>query len=70
VDATRTEQFRILTVAQVAERLGVSIQVVYRMIYRGDLQTLRVGRGRRIREADLLDWLSAASEAVSESSPM
>jgi len=60
VEVNSADQFRILTVAQVADRLDVNIQVVYRMIYRGDLPTLRIGNGHRIREVDLLAWLSSA----------
>lgn len=45
------------TVAEVARQLRVSNMTVYRLVRAGDLPAVRVGRGYRIREKDLLDYL-------------
>jgi excisionase family DNA binding protein len=43
----------LLTIHETAERLGVSHLTVYRLIKRGRLRALRVGRDFRIRGSDL-----------------
>lgn len=48
-----------LTVAEVARRLRVSNMTVYRIVQAGELPAVRVGRGYRIREDDLLRYLDA-----------
>lgn len=45
------------TVAEVARQLRVSNMTVYRLVRAGDLPAVRVGRGYRIREKDLLAYL-------------
>ncbi len=47
----------LLTPAEVAGRLKVSLPTVYRWIRSGALPCLRVGRGRRIRESALQAFL-------------
>jgi excisionase family DNA binding protein len=47
------------TVAEVARRLRVSNMTVYRLVKSGQLPAVRVGRGYRIREADLQRYLEA-----------
>lgn len=49
---------RLLTAAEVAEDLRVSTMTVYRLIRRGDLPAVRVGRNYRVRVADLETYLS------------
>jgi prophage regulatory protein len=48
-----------LTVAQVAERLGISEATLFRMLSRGEgPPSYRIGGRRRYwRESDVLDWL-------------
>lgn len=63
-DALPDAAFRIFTVPEVAEKMGVSKQSVYRMIYRDGLPTLRIARGGiRIRESHLAAWLDSLSHA-------
>lgn len=50
---------RFATVAEVARRLRVSNMTVYRLVKSGQLPAVRVGRGYRIREADLQRYLEA-----------
>lgn len=45
------------TVAEVARQLRVSNMTVYRLVRNGELPAVKVGRGYRIREKDLLDYL-------------
>ena len=45
------------TVAEVARRLRVSNMTVYRLVRSGDLPAVRVGRGYRIRETDVMEYL-------------
>jgi excisionase family DNA binding protein len=50
---------RLLTVAEVANVIRVSRMTVYRLIRRGQLKAIRVGRNYRVREDDLNDYLEA-----------
>ena len=50
-----TTRFR--TVSEVARQLRVSNMTVYRLVKAGELPAIRVGRGYRIREQDLLHYL-------------
>jgi excisionase family DNA binding protein len=50
---------RFSTVAEVAERLGVSDRTVYRWIANGELVAHRLGGSVRISEADLELFLAA-----------
>jgi excisionase family DNA binding protein len=50
---------RLLSVAAVAERLGVSQKTVRRMIDRGELPAHRVGKLLRIGEGSLDGYLAA-----------
>jgi excisionase family DNA binding protein len=53
---------RLLTVAEVATVIRVSRMTVYRLIRRGQLKAIRVGRNYRVREDDLELYLE--SQAV------
>ncbi|MEX0873443.1 MAG: helix-turn-helix domain-containing protein [Actinomycetota bacterium] len=53
---------RLLTVAEVALAMRVSRMTVYRLIRRGQLKAIRVGRNYRVREYDLNEYLE--SQAV------
>lgn len=50
---------RFATVAEVARRLRVSNMTVYRLVKSGELPAVRVGRGYRIPEQELLRYLEA-----------
>ncbi len=47
----------LLTAADVADELRVSTMTVYRLVRRGDLPAVRVGRNYRIRRRDLTAYL-------------
>jgi excisionase family DNA binding protein len=47
----------LLTAAEVAEKLRVSTMTVYRLIRRGELPAVRVGRNYRVRSGDLETYL-------------
>ncbi|MBA2726084.1 MAG: helix-turn-helix domain-containing protein [Actinobacteria bacterium] len=48
---------RFATVAEVARQLRVSNMTVYRLVKAGQLPAVRVGRGYRIREQDVIRYL-------------
>jgi excisionase family DNA binding protein len=54
----------LLTVAEVAATMRVSNMTVYRLIKKGDLPALRVGKNYRIRESDVDAYLSERSVQV------
>lgn len=56
----------LLTVSEVASTMRVSNMTVYRLIKRGELAAVRVGKSYRIRETDLERFLDARSVAVEE----
>lgn len=55
---------RLLTVAEVANVIRVSRMTVYRLIRRGQLKAIRVGRNYRVRSDDLDTYLD--SQAVTD----
>jgi excisionase family DNA binding protein len=55
---------RLLTVGDVAGILAVSNMTVYRLIKRGELAAIRVGKNYRIRESDVDRYLSDRSVKV------
>jgi len=48
---------QLLTAAEVADHLRVSTMTVYRLVRRGELPAVRVGRNYRVRAADLAAYL-------------
>lgn len=50
---------RFVTVSEVALLIRVSRMTVYRLIKQGALPAVRVGRGYRLREADVHRYLNA-----------
>lgn len=54
---------RLMTVVEVATVMRVSRMTVYRLIRRGHLKAIRVGRNYRVREDDLNEYLE--KQAVS-----
>ena len=55
---------QLLTVAEVAERLKLSVSLIYAMVNAGTLPSLRVGNGRgsiRFREGDVQEYLDGCA---------
>lgn len=48
----------LLTAAEVADQLRVSTMTIYRLIRRGELPAVRVGRNYRVRVQDLEAYLA------------
>ena len=57
---------RLLKVPEVADRLGLSKSTVYVMITRGDIPSVTIGatRTRRVREAELDEWIRGFGATV------
>jgi excisionase family DNA binding protein len=55
------ERERLLSVGDVADRLGVSTATVYKLCSRGDLGHLRVLNSIRVRMADLVTFISSGA---------
>lgn len=53
----------LLTAAEVADQLRVSTMTIYRLIRRGELPAVRVGRTYRVRATDLDAYLAAQTIA-------
>jgi excisionase family DNA binding protein len=54
---TSTEQQPFLTPQEVSDLLRVSVYTVRRWIKEGHLPAYKIGRGWRIRESDIGEWL-------------
>lgn len=52
---------RLLTVAEVAAHMRVSNMTVYRLIKRGELPAIRVGKNYRLRGRDVAAYLDASA---------
>jgi excisionase family DNA binding protein len=48
----------LLTVAEAAVMLNVGRTLLYKLMYRGDLPYVRIGRTRRVHMKDLIDLIS------------
>jgi excisionase family DNA binding protein len=48
----------LLTAAEVADQLRVSTMTIYRLIRRGELPAVRIGRNYRVRAEDLDAYLA------------
>lgn len=55
----------LLTPKEVAERLAVSETTVHRLVARGELPAIRVGRQWRFAPADVESYLARTREAAS-----
>lgn len=51
---------QVLTLTEVASRLGVSVETVRRLIKSGALKAAKVGGQFRVREEDLNDYIRRA----------
>jgi excisionase family DNA binding protein len=54
----------MLSVAEVAERLGCSPDTVQRLIAAGELPAYRIGGRLKVNEADLAEYLNRARVAT------
>lgn len=56
---------QLLKIPEVAARLGVARSTVYELMARGELRSVAPGgtRTRRIREADLDEWIRRETES-------
>lgn len=62
--ATHTPE-RVYTVEEIASHLGTHHNNVYRMLQRGDLRCVRVGRNIRVPASALDDFLAGPSGPTS-----
>lgn len=58
-----TVQPLLLTIPDVAIKLGVCRATVYNLIYRNSLPTIRLGNARRIHPDSLAEWLKQQESA-------
>ena len=58
IDNSTVTGAHILTMAEVAAILGVSMPTVYKLAKMHDFPCFRVGRGLRVREDHLTEWIS------------
>jgi len=56
----------LLTIAQAADLLAVCEFTVRRLIWRGDLRSVRIGRALRVRRDDLHTWIAENTERNGE----
>ncbi len=61
---TAAEPEELLTLRETVEFLGISKQTLYRMMERGELKGVRVGRQWRFRKADLAAYLERGPAAI------
>lgn len=57
---------QLLTVAQSCERLSLSRNAVYALISAGTLPSVKIGSSRRVRVADLDEFIRSLREPSSE----
>jgi excisionase family DNA binding protein len=46
-------------VAEVAERLAMSVSKVWQLVLSGEIPSVHVGRSRRVRSTDLTTWMES-----------
>lgn len=56
------EPERLLTVREVADRLGISLSSAYRIANSGSLRVRRISGARRVRPEDLEQFIEASLE--------
>ena len=57
-------RIQMLTMQEVADRLGVSLQRAYEMGRCGLLPIVRMGRQIRVEEARLMSWIESGGRAL------
>ena len=63
----RMKTSRLLTSAQVAERLGLTVKAVYMKVYRNELPHVKFGTGNaslRFDEDEIQAWIDARRKGV------
>lgn len=60
----RTPQLRLLTMKEVAERLGIKLQRAYEMARLGLLPVVRLGRQIRVEEGRLVSWIEGGGRGL------
>src|SRR5438105_862675 len=53
---------KLLTVQEVADRLGVSRGKAYELLYKGEIQSLTIGRTRRVSPSALAEFIARPTE--------
>ena len=54
---------KLLTVQEVADRLGVSRGKAYELLYKGEIQSLTIGRTRRVSQGALAEFIARPRES-------
>ena len=54
---------RLLKVGEVTERLGLSRSTVMGLLARGEIESLTIGRARRVQLSRLEAWIEARAES-------
>jgi len=57
---------RLLTVADVAEYLGLSVGTVYNKVSRGEIPHVKLGRAVRFRRSEIDRWIDAQSRVAED----
>ena len=60
----RVPQLRLLTMKEVAQRLGISLQRAYEMGRMGLLPVVRLGRQLRVEEGRLASWVESGGRGL------
>lgn len=48
---------KLMTVPEVAEFLKLCTSKVYKMVQRGDILSIKIGKSVRLRRIDVIDWM-------------
>jgi excisionase family DNA binding protein len=57
LDRPRSDDFELLSIAQVCQRLDMGKSWVYRRIHEGEIPSVKLGRTIKIKRADLENYL-------------
>ena len=60
---------RLLKPSEVAQILNISKSFAYRLMRRGDLATIHLGRAIRVRPSDLEDYLQSRIHSQNDNQP-
>ena len=58
MDVPRIESGKLLKATDVAEILNISRSLTYRIIQAGQIRSVRIGHAKRVRPADLADYIT------------
>lgn len=53
-----TASERLLTVGEAADRAAMKLNTMYTLCMRRALPSVKIGKMRRIKESDLVDWIN------------